>query len=285
VLFAAFAAAHGGAPQAKTEPPKQQPPQSPAAEQYQALLKEYNAALQDYSKAIQAAQTDDERQKVFEQKYPQPQKYAPRFLKLAQDFPKDPAAVDALVWVATRAGSGPEVAQALEILARDHVASDKIGQVCASLVYATSAQAEPFLKDVLAKNPDRGVRGQAALALGQYLKRQAETVRGLKEDPTRQPRLAAQYGADRVTQMMGQDPDAILKEAEKLFEGIAKDYADVKVFNRPLGPTAEGELFELRHLSVGQVAPEIEAEDIDGVKFKLSDYRGKVVMLDFWGHW
>ncbi len=36
---------------------------------------------------------------------------------------------------------------------------------------------------------------------------------------------------------------------------------------------------------VGQPAPEIEAEDIDGQKFKLSDYRGKVVVLDFWGNW
>jgi hypothetical protein len=36
---------------------------------------------------------------------------------------------------------------------------------------------------------------------------------------------------------------------------------------------------------VGQPAPEIEAEDLDGKKFKLSDYRGKVVLLDFWGHW
>jgi hypothetical protein len=25
--------------------------------------------------------------------------------------------------------------------------------------------------------------------------------------------------------------------------------------------------------------------DIDGNRFKLSDYRGKVVVLDFWGHW
>ncbi|HMC63847.1 MAG TPA: hypothetical protein VKI65_02805 [Gemmataceae bacterium] len=34
-----------------------------------------------------------------------------------------------------------------------------------------------------------------------------------------------------------------------------------------------------------QVVPEIEAEDLDGQKFKLSDYRGKVVLIDFWGHW
>ena len=33
------------------------------------------------------------------------------------------------------------------------------------------------------------------------------------------------------------------------------------------------------------VAPDIEAPDLDGVTFKLSDYRGKVVVIDFWGDW
>jgi hypothetical protein len=31
--------------------------------------------------------------------------------------------------------------------------------------------------------------------------------------------------------------------------------------------------------------PDFEAVDTDGVAFKLSDYRGKVVLLDFWGFW
>ena len=37
--------------------------------------------------------------------------------------------------------------------------------------------------------------------------------------------------------------------------------------------------------AIGTPAPEIDGEDADGIRFKLSDYRGKVVMLDFWGHW
>lgn len=37
--------------------------------------------------------------------------------------------------------------------------------------------------------------------------------------------------------------------------------------------------------NIGQLAPEISGEDVDGVAFKLSDYRGKVVVLDFWGFW
>ncbi len=35
----------------------------------------------------------------------------------------------------------------------------------------------------------------------------------------------------------------------------------------------------------GNVAPDIEGEDLDGVAFKLSDYKGKVIFLDFWGDW
>ena len=40
-----------------------------------------------------------------------------------------------------------------------------------------------------------------------------------------------------------------------------------------------------RALRVGKEAPDIVAKDLDGKEFKLSDYRGKVVLLDFWGNW
>jgi hypothetical protein len=38
-------------------------------------------------------------------------------------------------------------------------------------------------------------------------------------------------------------------------------------------------------VQVGQLAPEIEGDDVDGKRFRLSDYRGKVVALDFWATW
>ena len=44
-------------------------------------------------------------------------------------------------------------------------------------------------------------------------------------------------------------------------------------------------LFAIKNLSVGRAAPDIIGNDVDGVSFKLSDYRGKVVFLDFWGDW
>jgi len=38
-------------------------------------------------------------------------------------------------------------------------------------------------------------------------------------------------------------------------------------------------------VSVGQSAPEIEGADLDSKPFKLSDYRGQVVLLDYWATW
>lgn len=35
----------------------------------------------------------------------------------------------------------------------------------------------------------------------------------------------------------------------------------------------------------GDTVMEITGEDIDGEEFALSDYEGKVIMLDFWGDW
>ena len=38
-------------------------------------------------------------------------------------------------------------------------------------------------------------------------------------------------------------------------------------------------------IAVGKPAPDIDGKDIDGKSFKLSDHRGKVVLLTFWGDW
>jgi cytochrome oxidase Cu insertion factor (SCO1/SenC/PrrC family) len=50
-------------------------------------------------------------------------------------------------------------------------------------------------------------------------------------------------------------------------------------------PAQEVKAHDPADLEIGKVAPDIEAVDLDAVPFKLSDYRGKVVVLDFWGDW
>jgi hypothetical protein len=38
-------------------------------------------------------------------------------------------------------------------------------------------------------------------------------------------------------------------------------------------------------LAKGQRAPDIDGLDAGGKRLRLSDYRGKVVVLDFWASW
>src|SRR5262249_52850861 len=98
------------------------------------------------------------------------------------------------------------------------------------------------------------VQGLACLNLAQLLRRRAD------ERPDPSGKEAAQ---DR-------------RQSEALLERAAQKYGDV------LGNTLRRQLDTLRFLSVGKVAPDIQGQDQDGKPLKLRDYRGKVVLLDFW---
>jgi hypothetical protein len=238
--------------------PKDQP-KTPAQE-YEALVKEFNQAQQTFFQAYREAKTDAERQKVLEEKRPKPEKWAARFFELAQKNPKDPAAVDALVWVVRnvrQAGAGKDNvrAQALASLIRDHITSDKVIGLCESMIYQDDPPSEAFLRKMLEKNPGKEAQGRACLALAIQLHN-------------------GPYRNERV------------KDIEDLLERAIKDYGDVKhPFFGTVGKKAKNELFEIRHLAVGKEAPDMEGQDQDGKPFKLSQYRGKVVLLDFWGNW
>ncbi|MDO4229594.1 MAG: TlpA disulfide reductase family protein, partial [Capnocytophaga sp.] len=47
----------------------------------------------------------------------------------------------------------------------------------------------------------------------------------------------------------------------------------------------DGAIAKLEKLQPGQPAPEIYMEDTDGKSFKLSDLKGKNVLIDFWASW
>jgi len=51
------------------------------------------------------------------------------------------------------------------------------------------------------------------------------------------------------------------------------------------GPVTKVEGPKETGIDVGNIAIDIVGVDFDGNGFKLSDYRDKVVMLDFWGFW
>jgi hypothetical protein len=267
------------------------PPSSPEAKtdspraRFEALQKEYNQAQQEFSAAYSKATTDEERQKAFESKYPTPQKYVPRMIELAESAPADPVAVDALVWVVQFGGQAKEADRAVERLARDHAQDRKVGRIAGNLVYSTSPAAETLLRAIADTNPDRAAQGQASFALAQYLNNQADLVRQMKQDKEVAARVEQFYGQEHAEGLRGKDPAALAEQAESLFEAVAEKFGDLSHYRGDLAKAAKAELFEIRNLGIGKTAPEISGEDLDGRPMKLSDYRGKVVVLDFWGDW
>jgi hypothetical protein len=279
ILFVTAATLALGAPQDK--------PASPV-EKYQALLKE----RENGPEALSNAKTDAERKQLQAQLAKLPQ----RFLELAEANPKDPVALDALIETISivngsifpEGGKSSLDERALALLRRDHIRSDKLGRVCQQVLFGFHKSHEEFLRAVLETNPHAEVQGLACLSLAQYLNNRLDRLGVLPDQPEVIERYHRVFGKDYVEELQKQDRATVAKEAESLFARAAEKYGDVKIpvtyygSGGTIQEKAESELFQIRHLAVGKLAPEIEGEDQDGQHFKLSDYRGKVVLLDIW---
>lgn len=228
---------------------------SPAQELDQ-IKAEYQGKIDKFQQVYAAAKTDQEREQA-SKLYPQAPEYAPRFLTIAKKSPGTKVELDALAWCLEKAYYDEKIAnEATDLLIQHQLESKDLTPAMGMMAYSAAKNTETFLRGVIQKNPNKEEKAQAVYSLACYLK-----------DNFREK---------------AEDREKSRKEAEKLFETILSDYKDV---NSALSEGATGQLFEIRHLSIGQTAPDIEGEDVNGVKFKLSDYRGKVVVLDFWGDW
>ena len=211
--------------------------------------------------------------------------FAARFLELAQKYPKDPVAVDALVWILTKRRSQPEAKRALELLGKHHLKSPALESACRSIARVPATEAETLLRRALGKSPHTAVRGQACYYLAYLLERQSSVVDQLTANPDLTERVLQYYGKEYGKHLMTLSHAKLNGKLEKVYAMIAKSYADVEVGAEKIGDFALAALFRIRKLSRGRMAAEITGEDIFDQEMKLSDYRGKVVMLTFWGHW
>ncbi len=269
----------------------QDEPATPA-ERYQSLLEERDRLPEELSKA----RTAEEREKLQASLASLPL----RFLELAETNPEDPVALDALIQTVALVNSTafPEGGQdtpgdrALALLQRDHLQSDELGPACQQIITGFHESHERFLRAVVERSPHREVQGLACLSLAQFLTDRMHRLDLLEDQdgPEAAERYQRVFGRELLDGLRQQDRAAVASEAESLFARAAAGYGEVEIpvtyfgSGGTVGKKAEAELFQIRHLSVGKEAPDIEGEDQDGQRFQLSDYRGKVVLLDFWHH-
>jgi peroxiredoxin len=272
-------------------------PEGPSPEaQYQSLLSEYNASSIKAREAVSTAKTEAEKKQA-RSLFPTVEVIGPRFMALAKKYPRSSASCDALVWIVGRSRQEFDVfptrvdimKEAMEILARDFVDDVRVGRVCINLTRYASPLRDRFLRTLYEKTHNRDVRGCACLYLARYLVSKAKTAETARD--TRRgdrgntlPLIPDSY----FEELRATDPVLLNWEADALFERTIREFGDLK--NPPqskltFAQLAEAELKALREIGTGKTAPDIEGADIDGNAFKLTDYRGKVVVLSFSGSW
>jgi peroxiredoxin len=283
-----------GATTAVQSPAESPPGETGAGARFKALAREHRTAVRQFWAAHEKLSGKDEKRKFFIDHFVQPGPYIRRFLEIVESAPNDQAAVDSLIWVVENGGFHAEVNQAIERLATKYSGNKRLGEIApwlvTPLVHSLSPSPEKLLSAIIANNPDRAVQGQACMALAEYLNAESRLVRVLSGDANqaRQTRFFFMtQGADAVSlaTVAQRNPDELLERSKATFERARREYSDVRDYLRLVDQSVQAKLWENPDLGIGKVAPEIVGEDLDGRPLKLSDYRGKVVVLVFWGDW
>jgi len=177
-----------------------------------------------------------------------------RFGHGAEQHRDSDAAVPFLCWIAIHGRDSKDVKEALDILVADHVDSSALLAAVEepSWTYRTipPEQSIPILRHIADESPFDVVRAYAYYELARVMKRS-------------KPDDAAAI----------EEADAMLRKAERFAVGT-----DLEL-------VIQAPSFEAERLQIGMEVPDIVGEDLERIPFRLSDYRGKVVVLDFWGDW
>ena len=250
-------AALGGQVGAQGTPPAAEAQADPAAaKKLDALIARYNKQQEDVSAAYSKATTDEEKQKALAGL--PGKEYVSEFQAVADEARGTETAAQALLWVLRIVRDDKATAWgAIQTLLEEHMASPRLGELADNLRYGAYQHGEKpvleALRAIVAESPHEKVRAGGLFALGAVL-------------------------------LESKEPSS-KAEGRDCMEAVVAEYGEVASRGSTYKAAAEGFLYELDNLQIGMAAPEFESIDENGVKWKLSDYKGKVVVIDFWGFW
>ena len=234
------------------------------------------AILEAHERAVREAKTDEEKARAASMPALPAfsitqglESFSPRFLDWSNKHMDDPQSFDAAVMALETSGrlGGDVLAfdRALETLRTRFATDSRIRPVLKSLGRQHVAGSEQLLREVGARHPDRKTQDLAFKSLANSLRAGvalAEFARG-PHGKSAIKQLGQKYVDGEIAGV-----DWNRQEAENLEALLSRSYADV-----------------LPNLSVGQPAPEVVSRTVDGQPARLSELRGKVVVLDIWATW
>ncbi len=250
------------------------------------LQQQLQQHIESLRQRVAAAATDEEKAQLFEQLNPLPA-YVDHLLMLAEADTESPAALEAALEAVSRS-KGPQKNRAMHVLIDNFVDALDQDTVIASLQSEVpSAEIESWLAKLIDHATPGRRRADAVIGLKEYL----DQVPVFRDTLAVNPQVAARLPEQQLAYINAERNEAQIAEMAGLLHSVIDEAGELEFDGDQMSEVdtyaekARRELFELQNLRVGLVAPDITGKDLDGQQFSLSDYRGKVVMLDFWGHW
>lgn len=224
----------------------------------------YEADFKQWVLKLQVAASDEERAKIATER-PDAALAAKRMWaaiqpNLAEAWTVEPAAwmlrISAGQMTRDDAGNvkplmGDATVAIRDAVLRHHLASKDLAPLCMALVVANQPASLPLLEKIEQSSPDLKIQGVAALGIAMLLK-------DLSDE--------GEVMARRLTMLK----KAIIESHEVEINGVS------------VAKLAENELYVIINLSKGKVAPDLVGVDSGGRPMRLSDHKGKVVVLLFW---
>ncbi|WP_319609417.1 hypothetical protein [Oceaniferula marina] len=225
-----------------------EPSKESAKKQIEAITSAFDKEVKAFYAELRKVKDRDKRNELFKER-PDSKASVGQILALVKQDPKAEGVEDGLAWSVRRAR--PQQSQEiLELLLTHYKDSKVLGSLAQNYGRSWGEHGIKELRLIADKAGSEKVRQGAMYYLGSKLGRQEATKKeGLE-----------------VMKKLQQTP-GLAESNPRLFEQV------------------KGEIFVAENLSVGCKAPDIVGKDQDDKEFKLSDYKGQVVLLDFWGIW
>jgi len=228
------------------------------------VQKEYQVSMEKWTLELKIANTAESRQAVM-QKRPDPYAYSRRMWKEIAPSLKDEWTLEPAAWFLSLTsglmtqnpdgGTSPTFAKETDAIRAaidaHHTGSNKLAPVCLALASRSDPKALSLLDKIESNNPDKKVQGVAALA------------------------------AAMVIKSLGDDAELMKKRLTLIRKAIIQS-ADVELNGTTVAKLADDELYIIKFLTKGRVAPDLQGVDSGGRPVRLSDHKGKVIVLMFW---
>lgn len=226
--------------------------------------KEYQASMEKWSLELRVAESQDARAAAMA-KRPDAHVYAKRMWAAIGNSLKEEWTIEPSSWFLSLASNliiqkedgmmapaYPAETKAIRTAVEQyHIKSAALTPMCFALTAGNDPGTLALLEKISTVNPDKKIQGVASLAIAMVLKNSGDT------------------------------PELMARRLTAIKKAII-DAAEVEIGNTSVSKIAADELYIIRYLTKGRVAPDLKGMDSAGRALTLAEHKGKITVLMFW---